>query len=137
MLRIEQVGPKEWTVIHGNYEPIKLNLISSTVTNKYYIVTKFIESVAECIGEEFSNWFMNFLIDCQDPDKRAAIVINNIPTIKKYVNEYLTVKNFDFTQFVDESKAKKNSILFMSGEIFEIIKLSSYLKVYSFICQLK
>lgn len=133
MLRIEQTGTKEWSVIHGNYEPITLNLVSSTVTNKYYIVTKFIESVAECIGEEFSNWFMNFLIECQDQDKRAAVIINNIPKIKKYVNDYFHHKNFDYSQFVDESKAKKNSILFMPGEIFEIIKLSSYLKLYSVI----
>jgi hypothetical protein len=96
-------------------------------------VTKFIESVAECIGEEFSNWFMTFLVDCQDQDKRAAIIINNIPNIKKYVNDYLSNKNFDYSQFVDESKAKKNSILFMPEEIFEIIKLSSYLKIYSII----
>jgi hypothetical protein len=133
LLRIEQAGPKEWTIIDGKCEPITLSLLSSTVTNKYYIVTKFIESVAEYYGEEFSDWFINFLNECRDPERRPAVIINNIPNIKKYADGYLAYKNFDFSQFVDESKAKKNSILFMPDEILHIIKLSAYLKFYSFI----
>lgn len=133
MLRIEQTGPKEWAVIDGKCEPIKLNLLSSTVTNKYYIVTKFIESVAEYYGEEFSDWFVSFLNDCKDEDRRSAVVVDNIQQFKKFADGYLAYKNFDFSKFVDESKAKKNSILFMPEEILQIIKLSSYLKLYSVI----
>ena len=133
MLRIEQGGPKEWTAIDEKHEPIKLSLLSSSVTNKYFIVTKFIEGVAEVCGEEFSDWFMQLLSDCTDEIKRPQIVVDNIPSIKKYVDQYLSVKQLDFSQFVDESKAKKNSILFMPNEIEKIIRLSSYLKLYSVI----
>lgn len=133
MLRIEQNGPKEWTVIDEKHESMKLSLLSSSVTNKYFIVTKFIESVAEQCGEEFSDWFMEFLSECQNELRRPQVVIDSIPEIKKYINIYLQKKQIDFSQFVDVTKVKKNSILFKPDEIEEIIKLSSYLKLYSVI----
>lgn len=131
MLRIEQGGPKQWTVIDEKHEPIKLMLLSSSVTNKYFIVTKFIEGVAELCGEEFSDWFMQLLTDCEDEELRPKAIIDNIPKLKDYVNKYLDNEKIDFSQFVDESKAKKNSILFMPDEIEIIIRLSCYLKIYS------
>jgi hypothetical protein len=133
LLRIEQNGPKEWTVIDEKHEPITLMLLSSTVTNKYFIVTKFIEGVAECCGEEFSDWFVQLLIDCQDEERKPQVIVDNIPQIKKYVDAYLDSRQIDFSQFVDESKVKKNSILFMPDEIEKIIRLSCYLKIYSVI----
>lgn len=133
MLRIEQNGPKEWTVIDEKHEPIKLSLLSSSVTNKYFIVTKFIEGVAEHCGEEFSDWFMEFLSECQNEVRKPQVIIDSIPEIKKYANAYLQHKQIDFSQFVDQSKVKKNSILFMPDEIEKIIQLSSYLKLYSVI----
>jgi hypothetical protein len=133
LLRIEQNGPKEWSVIDEKNEPIKLMLLASSVTNKYYIVTKFIESVAECCGEEFSDWFMQLLSDCQDETRRPQVVVDSIPQMKKYADAYMNFRNIDFSQFVDESKAKKNSILFMPDEIEKIIRLSAYLKIYSVI----
>jgi len=63
----------------NNGEPIKISLVSSTVTNKYYIVTKFIERVAEHCGEDFSNWFIQFLVNCYDEDKKVQTIIDNIP----------------------------------------------------------
>ncbi len=131
MLRIEQGGPKQWTVIDEKHEPIKLMLLSSSVTNKYFIVTKFIEGVAELCGEEFSDWFMKLLTDCEDEELRPKAIIDNIPKLKEYVNKYLDYRQIDFSQFVDITKAKKNSILFMPDEIETIIRLSCYLKIYS------
>jgi len=133
LLRIEQNGPKEWSVIVEDNEPIKLFLSPSSVTNKYFIVTAFIERVAEYNGEGFSDWFMKFLTDCQDETRRPKAVIDSIPQIKEYVDKYLDSTEFDYGQFVDMSKVKKNSILFEPHEIEQIIRLSSYLKVYSVI----
>lgn len=133
MLRIEQNGPKEWSVMVEDHEPIKLFLSPSSVTNKYFIVTNFIERVAEHNGEEFSDWFMNFLTDCQDEDKRSKVVVDSIPQIKTFVDSYMDKLNIDYSQFVDVTKAKKNSILFQPDEIEQIIRLSSYLKIYSVI----
>lgn len=118
-------------VIDEKHEPIKLMLMSSSVTNKYFIVTKFIEGVAEHCGEEFSDWFMQLLEDCQDEIKRPKAIIDSIPQLKQYADAYIDHEQIDFSQFVDESKVKKNSILFLPGEIEKIIRLSSYLKIYS------
>jgi len=49
------------------------------------------------------------------------------------VDEYIDNSGIDYSQFVDLSKAKKNSILFQADEIKSIIKLSCYLKLYSLI----
>jgi hypothetical protein len=133
LLRIEQNGPKEWSVMVEDREPIKLFLSPSSVTNKYFIVTNFIERVAEHNGEGFSDWFMDLLTDCQDEETRPKAVIDSIPQIKEYVDSYMDSLNFDYSQFVDLSKVKKNSILFEPDEIEQIIRLSSYLKVYSVI----
>ncbi len=133
MLRIEQNGPKEWSVIVEEREPIKLFLSPSSVTNKYFIVTKFIERVAEYHGEGFSDWFMTLLTDCQDEAKRPKAVVDSVPQIKKFVDSYMDAEAFDYSQFVDRSKVKKNSILFEPDEIQQIIRLSSYLKIYSVI----
>ncbi len=89
MLRIEQNGPKEWSVVVEDHEPIKLFLSPSSVTNKYFIVTKFIERVAEHNGEGFSDWFMKFLTDCQNETLRSKAVIDSIPQIKTYVDSFL------------------------------------------------
>ena len=131
MLRIEQNGPKEWQVIDEKHEPIKLMLLSSSVTNKYYIVTKFIEGVAELHGEEFSDWFMELLEGCQDEIKKPKLIIDSIPKLKEYADAYLDSLQIDFSQFVDLNKVKKNSILFLPEEIEKIIRLSGYLKIYS------
>lgn len=133
MLRIEQAGPKEWSVFYEDEDPIKIFLAPSSITNKFFIVTKFIERVAEHHGEEFSQWFVQFLKDCQDDKKRPQTVVDNVQTIKNYVDSYIDESGLDYSQFVDLSKAKKSSILFLADEIKIIMKLSCYLKVYAII----
>ncbi len=133
MFKFEQHGPKEWHIIVNEDESLKVRLSPSSVTNKFYIVTDFIMRVAEYHGEDFSEWFVGFVKDCMDETKRAATVTKNVDVIKKYVDSYLDEKGVDYDQFVDESKAKKNSILFRGPEISKIIRLSCYLKVYSII----
>jgi len=143
LLRIEQNGPKEWLVLVQDvdqddvdvpdHDQIRLFLSPSSVTNKYFIVANFIERVAEHNGEGFSNWFMDFLRDCHDEEKRPKVVIDSVPQIKEYVDSYMDKLNIDYSQFVDVTKAKKNSILFQPDEIEQIIRLSSYLKIYSVI----
>lgn len=133
MLKFEQNGPKEWNVISQESEPIKVRLSPSSVTNKFFIVTSFIERVAEYHGEAFSKWFISLLEQCQDEDKRAQAVANNVEKLKEFSDAYFESLEIDYSQFVDESKAKKNSILFYGDEIKEIIRLSCYLKIYAVI----
>jgi hypothetical protein len=133
LLTFEQQGPKEWNLISENREPINIKLQPSSVTNKFHIVTDFITRVAEFHGEAFSEWFTNLLTDCEDESKRASAIFNSIDELKNYSDTYLDSLEIDYSQFVDVSKAKKNSILFQDYEINSIIRLSCYLKLYSVI----
>jgi hypothetical protein len=133
LLKFEKQGPKEWNVISEKHEPINIKLFPSSVTNKFHIVTDYITRVAEFHGEVFSDWFTNLLIDCQDSEKRASAIVNNVDILKEYSDTYLDSMEIDYSKFVDITKAKKNSILFLEHEINEIIRLSCYLKIYSVI----
>ena len=124
------ISEKKLEIFNDEEKLQTLNLISSTVTNKYFIVTTFIENLSKEF-EDFDSWFCNFLEEYTGVVERYPVIQKNIPLIKKYVDDYLRIKNIDFNQFVDESKAKKSSILFSAEEIAQIIKLSCYLKIYS------
>lgn len=135
MLKFEQQAPKEWNVIFGDGEEdnFLLKLMASSVTNKFYLVTDYITRVAEFHGEPFSEWLIDLLNSCTDERARAGAVVDSIETIKEFSDSYLDSLAIDYSQFVDVTKAKKNSILFQADEIQEIIRLSCYLKIYSLI----
>ena len=118
--------------IQVDEKKFEIDLISSSITNKFFIITNFIENVSKTFPG-FDAWFSYFLEEYTSEIEKYPIIEKNIPVIKSYVDEYLKVKNIDISQFVDESKSKKSSILFSIDEIEKIIKLSSYLKIYSII----
>lgn len=133
MVKITKESQKEWKVLNDDKEEIILKLSSSTITNKFHIVSSYIESLSETIGSDFDDWFCNLLKSCEDTDEKYFILVDNIDKLKSYVDLYMERMNSDFSIFVDESKAKKNSILFTVDDIERIIRLSGYLKVYSVI----
>lgn len=132
MLKIEQNGPKQWAIIYDD-NIIDLRLQSSSITNKFFILTNFVQGISNYYNDEFDKWFFNLIDSCKDEENKSKNIFLNIQQLKDFVNGYIDSENIDFSKFVDESKAKKNSILFMPDEIEKIIKLSGYLKVYSFI----
>ncbi len=132
MIEFEKVGLKEWNLIY-NENVNNLQLVPSSITNKFHIITDFIKKVSECCGEEFDIWFFSLLKTCEDENIKSIVVLQNIPILKKFVNKYLESIDIDFSKFVDETKAKKNSILFSAEEIEKINRHSCYLKIYSFI----
>lgn len=119
--------------IFKNEEKITtINLNSGTVTNKYHIVMDFIENISKT-NSKFDDWFYNFFTEYTTEIEKFKVIEKNIPEIKNFVDQYLKERNIDYSLFVDESKAKKTSILFNVEEIEKIIKLSGYLKIYSLI----
>ena len=135
MLKFEQQAPKEWKIVYGDgdEDAFSLRLGASSVTNKFHLVTDYITRVAEFHGQPFSDWLIDLLEQCTDPQKRAGAVTGNVENIKKYSDAYLDSVDYDYSKFVDVTKAKKNSILFQADEIERIIRLSCYLKIYSLI----
>lgn len=133
MLSIEQNASKAWTVVKNEKEFVEIKLQSSSITNKFDIVVNFINNLMKFHKKKFETWFYNFLKECENAETRAVVIDKNIDIIKKFVDEYIEGTDFDYAKFVDETKAKKGSILFQADEIKEIIRLSCYLKVYSFL----
>lgn len=133
MIKFEKNDSKSWTVTAEDRE-FPLQMTASSITNKFNIVTDFIENISRLCGQEFDDWLYEFLSKyVDDPEKRFAHLSENVPMIKKYVDMTIEIENVDFSQFVDESKAKKTSILFNADEIKRIFQLSSYLKLYAII----
>jgi hypothetical protein len=133
LLSIEQSATKTWTVFKSEKEFVEIKLQSSSITNKFEIVVNFINNLMKFHKKKFEVWFFNFLKECENEETRAVVIDKNIDIIKNFVDGYIDGTDFDYTKFVDESKAKKGSILFQANEIKAIIRLSSYLKVYSFL----
>jgi len=131
MVRFNLVD-KNLEIFNNEEQILRISLISSTVTNKFFIITNFIENVSKCC-KGFDDWFCNFLKDYSSAVEKYLVIEKNIPMIKKYVNQYLAQRNIETKKFVDETKAKKTSILFSVEEIEKIIRLSCYLKIYSLI----
>jgi hypothetical protein len=131
MLEFEKKEQKKWEMKLGE-EIIELNLKTSSVTNKFHIVTDFVKGVNECLGEDFENWFFNFVKEYKDKND-IQYLITNVDILKEYIEEYFNIQSMDYSKFVDRTKVKKGTILFEPAEIKKIIKVSGYLKLYAFI----
>jgi hypothetical protein len=128
---MESSGAKEWNIILDGEKKVNLPLSTSSITNKFYIIKNFVEGASKTLGKPFDNWLVSFLKASLNETTRAKTIIDNLEILKKFSDTYITSRKIDFSMFVDESKAKKNSILFSAVEIEKIIRLSSYLKLYS------
>ncbi len=127
---------KECTILKNGEEFISIELLRSSITNKYFIITDFIKRLSDffCENEEFDDWLEYFVLEYQrDEENRYQLIVDNIPLMKYFVNEYYEHSGLDFSLFVDETKSKKTSILFKADEIKKIVIHSGYLKLYSLI----
>ncbi len=130
-LDFKKIEQKKWNMTLGD-EVVELNLKSSSVTNKFNIVTDFVKHVNDNLGEEFEKWFFDFVKD-YNPKDNITYLTKNINTLKEYIEKHFEIENMDYSVFVDKSKAKKGTILFEPEEIKKILVTSGYLKLYSFI----
>lgn len=169
MIKFEQIIPKKKYFIYKDDEIItELDLVSpSSISNKFELITGFVDGMIEKLGTECEDWFSNFMRQLythtcshclKNPESkcninlieksvtdlksvctnlevyenmRSDIMLDNVPVIINYVDRYIKLLNLNLSPFINEDKIKKTSILFTEPEIYEIIKLSSYLKVYS------
>jgi len=126
------IGKNKIVFLYNEYEGMTFHLRKSSITNKIEIITDFIKEVAINV-DGFEKWLIDFLGEYKNSNRDINIVMKNIDVIKKFCDIYIENKNMDFSRFVDESKTKKNSIFFVESEIKDIIRVSSYLKIYSLI----
>lgn len=109
---------------------IKLDLLFSPVTNKFFRLTEFIEDCSQKIGIEFDDWFCKLILDYQESNYDYQVIKRNLPKLKEYSDRYLELCNINFNDYINKSKASKNSIFFDAEEIKKIIQASNYLKIY-------
>lgn len=130
MIKFIQLNSKSW-LAESDKREFRFDLITSSITNKFFIITEFIERLSSHHGTSFDTWFMDLLENYKkDKENRYQLLDTNTDQIKKYVDIYLSDMNFDYDRFVDESKATKSTIMFYAEDIKKIISLSCYLKVY-------
>jgi len=134
MIRFEKLETKKWKMFRDENLIMELDLITSSVTNKFFIVAEYIQSISETIGEDFDNWIEGLMSRIKGmTETRYMILSSNVEQLKGFVDQYTEMKAIDYSAFVDETKAKKSSILFDADEIEKVMKLSGYLKIYSLI----
>jgi len=132
MIKFEIESKKKVDVYNDDRHIITLEMVPSTVTNKYYIITNYIENISKEVPG-FDEWFESFITGFEPADDKLEFLESNVDKIKEYSDKYLEFKGFDISRFVDESKAKKNSIFFTKSDVEAVIKFSCYLKVFSVI----
>lgn len=133
MIRVVKNNPKNWIILRDGKEIIDITLTSPTIANRFTIIVDFIENLSDHFGDEFDDWFENYLISTSKEvsSGKHDEIRKNIPILKDFVNRYLFDKKADFSKFVDETKSKKGSILFTKEDIEKIVKTSHYLKLYT------
>jgi len=130
VIKFTQVNSKSWKM-ENNGKEFQLDLVTSSITNKFFIITDYIERLSNHHGEDFDKWFIDLFENYKNnKENRYQLLDNNTDKIKSFVNTYLDDMNFDYDRFVDESKATKSTIMFYAEDIRMIINLSCYLKIY-------
>lgn len=129
---LEKVDQRKYKVSQ-NGSTINIDLKPGTVTNKFEFVVDFIHELEDFHKDNgFSSWYKELLIKCkEDKENRFDILSSNLDKIRNYVDTFFDYEKFDYSKFVNRSKAKKNSILFEPDEIEKIQRVSSYLKLYA------
>jgi len=134
MIKVKKIENKIYEIYNNKKLIITLNLLTSSITNKFNIITNYIESLSENLGDEFDNWLVNFLTEYENNyEQRFSILMRNTTKIMEFVDSFFAQKNFDYSQFINEEKAKKTTIFFTLSDVKYIIRCSNYLKIYSLI----
>lgn len=134
MLKFENIDKRQYDLYRidsdGNKEFIrKYELVYEPGSNKYPNMLKFIEDMAEN-SIDFENWYIDTISNYKNSNYDYKIIKDQLDNLKKYCNAYLDSLNINFDNYVNRSKASKNSIFFDGDEIKKIIQAAAYLKVY-------
>lgn len=132
MIKFEIESKRKVDVYNDDKHIITLEMVPSTITNKYFIITNYIENISKEVPE-FDKWFESFITQYNSFEDKLEYLEINVPKIKEFSDKYLDSKGFDLSKFVNESKAKKNTIFFTRKDVEAIIRFSCYLKVFSII----
>ncbi len=106
----------------------RLQLKSSSLSNKFEIVKKFFDEINILIPE-FSEWFLDLLFRYVESSFNSNILLDEKEKFHQYSREYIERKNIDFNKFVNSKKKSNTSILVMPNELKELAITSTSLKL--------
>jgi len=146
MIKFNETGKRKYQILDmdgeldkDNIDPqnivVELDLLFSPITNKFFRLTEFVEDCSDKLGIDFDNWYKKMIYDYKNAGYDYSIIRNNIPMLKNFCDQYLELRGINFEDYINRSKASKNSIFFDASEIKKIIQVSNYLKVYFSISQ--
>ena len=139
MIKFKETGKRKYQILNlegDNAEVIcNLDLVFSPISNKFFRLTEFVENCSVKLGPEFDVWFTKLIKDYKTSNYDYLVIKNNIPQLKEFCDKYLELTNINFEDYINRSKASKNSIFFDAGEIKKIIQVSNYLKIYFILAQ--
>ena len=139
MIKFENTGKRKYNINRVEGDEVKLitdlDLMFSPITNKFFRLTEFVEDCSEKLGVEFDDWYCKLITDYKDSKYDYSIIRNNIDQLKVWCDKYLDIIGINFEDYINRSKASKNSIFFDANEIKKVIQASNYLKIYFVIGQ--
>jgi hypothetical protein len=135
MITIRETEKRQYEVKREDRLLTTISLISSTVTNKFGIIAQYTEDVSKIVGDDFDNWYENYIIDYANSNYDAAILKVGLNKLTEYSDKYIDSLGINFNNYVSREKSSKNSILFDAEELEKIIRCSGYLKLYFTMCQ--
>lgn len=130
MLDYKQISKRKFQLLKDDEEIFTFNFEFNPSTNKSEMIFEFLKDCSNLLGEEFDNWYSNFIIDYLKNNFDATIIKNNVPNFEYFTNEYLKKKEINFGDCINKEKSSKTSIFFDIEEIEPIIKTSCKLKFY-------
>jgi hypothetical protein len=141
MIKFNEVGKRKYQLLNWDKdievdtpEPsdvvVDLDLMFSPITNKFFRLTEFVEGCSAKLGKDFDDWFVKMINDYKNSNYDYLVIRRNIPELKAHCDKYLELREINFEDYINRSKASKNSIFFDAEEIKKIIQASSYLKIY-------
>lgn len=107
----------------------KLNLNSSSLSNKFEIVKKFFNEINKLVPG-FSDWFLDIFCRYVFSGYNSRILLDEKQKFHDFCREYIEAKNIDFTKFVNEKKKSVTSILVLPNELKELAITSASLKLF-------
>jgi len=135
MINVEETGKGQYEIKRDNKVITNLSLpLATTISNKFLIITDFVEKMSKSLGTEFDNWFETYITDYIKSNYDPLVIKNNISKLKQLADKYLAKLNVNYNNHVNKNKSTKKSIFFDANNIEIIIRCSSYLKLYYIIC---
>lgn len=107
-----------------------LNFETSSITNKFEVVANLIDDM-NSRSPEFSEWFIKLFSDYIESNYNSELLFAEKDKFIQFSESYLDSLNIDFSEFANEEKSSKTSIMFDKNDIRSIALSSNCLKLYS------